>query len=162
MLHGSIICRSPIIEAFAAGTPVVTTSPESIPYLVKHERTGLLSPGRRRSALAANVLRLLSDPALAARLGQNAYRESGEVHMGGSARAVGEGVSGNQRLRNVIILGRIGDHHHVGGGRSRQWRVSLQPELHVVIDGIKPAHEAYGQIAMPLIGRSHQRVIQFG
>jgi glycosyltransferase involved in cell wall biosynthesis len=54
----------------------VTTSPESIPYLVEHERTGLLSPVGDVNALAANVLRLLSDPALAARLGQNAYRES--------------------------------------------------------------------------------------
>ena len=33
-----------VIEAFAAGTPVVTTSPECMPYLVRHERTGLLSP----------------------------------------------------------------------------------------------------------------------
>jgi len=65
-----------IIEAFAAGTPVVTTSPESIPYLVEHERTGLLSPVGDEKALAANVLRLLSDPALAARLAQNAHQES--------------------------------------------------------------------------------------
>ena len=65
-----------IIEAFAAGTPVVTTSPESIPYLVENERTGLLSPVGDEKALAANVLRLLSDPALAARLAENAYRES--------------------------------------------------------------------------------------
>jgi glycosyltransferase involved in cell wall biosynthesis len=65
-----------IIEAFAAGTPVVTTSPESIPYLVEHERTGLLSPVGDEKALATNVLRLLSDPALAARLAQNAYHES--------------------------------------------------------------------------------------
>ena len=65
-----------IIEAFAAGTPVVTTSPESIPYLVEHERTGLLSAVGDATALAANVLRLLSDPALAARLAQNAYQES--------------------------------------------------------------------------------------
>jgi glycosyltransferase involved in cell wall biosynthesis len=65
-----------IIEAFAAGTPVVTTSPESIPYLVEHERTGLLSAVGDEKALAANVLRLLADPALAARLAQNAYRES--------------------------------------------------------------------------------------
>ena len=65
-----------IIEAFAAGTPVVTTAPESIPYLVEHERTGLLSPVGDEKALAANVLRLLSDPVLAARLAQNAYQES--------------------------------------------------------------------------------------
>ncbi len=65
-----------IIEAFGAGTPVVTTSPESIPYLVEHERTGLLSVVGDERALAANVLRLLRDPSLASRLAQNAYQES--------------------------------------------------------------------------------------
>ena len=65
-----------VIEAFAAGTPVVTTSPESMPYLVEHERTGLLSPVGDEKALAANVVRLLRDPPLAASLAQNAHRES--------------------------------------------------------------------------------------
>lgn len=65
-----------VIEAFAAGTPVVTTSPECMPYLVEHERTGLLSPVGDEKALAANVIRLLGDPALAARLAQNARHES--------------------------------------------------------------------------------------
>ncbi|HLX86756.1 MAG TPA: glycosyltransferase family 4 protein [Terriglobales bacterium] len=65
-----------VIEAFASGTPVVTTSPECMPYLVEHERTGLLSPVGDDKALAANVIRLLRDPALAARLGQNAHREA--------------------------------------------------------------------------------------
>lgn len=65
-----------VIEAFAAGTPVVTTSPECMPYLVEHERTGLLSPVGDEKALAANVIRLLRDPSLAAHLAQNAYTES--------------------------------------------------------------------------------------
>jgi L-malate glycosyltransferase len=65
-----------VIEAFAAGPPVVTTSPECMPYLVQHERTGLLSPVGDEKALAANVIRLLRDPALAARLAQNAHHES--------------------------------------------------------------------------------------
>jgi glycosyltransferase involved in cell wall biosynthesis len=65
-----------IIEAFGAGTPVVTTSPESIPYLVAHERTGLLSAVGDEKALAANVIRLLRDPVLAAALAKNAYEES--------------------------------------------------------------------------------------
>jgi L-malate glycosyltransferase len=65
-----------IIEAFASGTPVVTTSPECMPYLVEHERTGLLSPVADEKALAANVIRLLRDPALATRLAQNAHQES--------------------------------------------------------------------------------------
>jgi len=65
-----------IIEAFGAGTPVVTTSPESMPYLVEHERTGLLSAVGDEKALAANVVRLLRDPALALRLAHNAFAES--------------------------------------------------------------------------------------
>lgn len=65
-----------VIEAFGAGTPVVTTSPESMPYLVEHERTGLLSPVGDEKALAANAIRLLRDPALAARLARNAHEES--------------------------------------------------------------------------------------
>ena len=65
-----------IIEAFAAGTPVVSTSPECMPYLVEHERTGLLSAVGDASALAANVIRLLREPALAALLARNAYQQS--------------------------------------------------------------------------------------
>ncbi len=65
-----------VIEAFASGTPVVTTSPECMPYLIAHERTGLLSPVGDAKALAANVIRLLSDPALAAGLAKNAHNES--------------------------------------------------------------------------------------
>jgi glycosyltransferase involved in cell wall biosynthesis len=65
-----------VIEAFASGTPVVSTSPECMPYLVEHERTGLLSPVGDDEALAANVIRVLRDPALAARLAQNANQEA--------------------------------------------------------------------------------------
>jgi len=65
-----------VIEAFGAGTPVVTTSPESMPYLVEHERTGLLSPVGDEKALATNVIRLLRNPELAARIAKNAYEES--------------------------------------------------------------------------------------
>jgi glycosyltransferase involved in cell wall biosynthesis len=65
-----------IIEGFGAGTPVVTTSPESITYFVEHERTGLLSAVGDEKALAANVIRLLREPELSARLARNAYAES--------------------------------------------------------------------------------------
>jgi glycosyltransferase involved in cell wall biosynthesis len=65
-----------VIEAFASGTPVVTTSPECMPYLVQHERTGLLSPVGDERALAANVVRLLRDADLAKRLTKNAQEES--------------------------------------------------------------------------------------
>jgi L-malate glycosyltransferase len=65
-----------VMEAFAAGTPVVTTSPECMPYLVEDGRTGLLSPVGDPQALAQNVVRLLRDPVLAAYVARNAYQES--------------------------------------------------------------------------------------
>ena len=65
-----------VIEAFAAGTPVVTTSPECMPYLVEHERTGMLSQVGDAKTLGANVIRLLREPALAASIAQNAYNEA--------------------------------------------------------------------------------------
>lgn len=71
-----------VIEAFRAGTPVVTTSPESMPWLVEHERTGLLSAVGDERALAANVMRLLQDSALAKRLARNAYEQSGKYTWG--------------------------------------------------------------------------------
>jgi glycosyltransferase involved in cell wall biosynthesis len=65
-----------ILEAFAAGTPVVSTAPEGIRYLVDHERTGLLSDVGDPSALARNVIRILEDAGLASRLAHNAHEES--------------------------------------------------------------------------------------
>jgi L-malate glycosyltransferase len=71
-----------VMEAFAAGTPVVTTSPECMPYLVEHEKTGLLSPVGDPAALAANVVRLLRESELAASLAKNAYEESRKYEWG--------------------------------------------------------------------------------
>lgn len=65
-----------ILEAFASGLPVVTTSAGGISHFVEHQRTGLLcEPGDWKS-LAECVLRLLKEPELARRLAENAYHES--------------------------------------------------------------------------------------
>ncbi len=64
-----------ILEAFASGTPVVTTAPEGMSYLIQNERTGLLSQPGDAQALADNVVRLLKDPELASRLACNAHEE---------------------------------------------------------------------------------------
>ncbi|MGA9041763.1 MAG: glycosyltransferase [Terriglobales bacterium] len=65
-----------ILEAFASGTPVVSTAPEGMRYLVDHGRTGLLSEVGDPQALAQNAIRLLRDPDLATRLAANAREES--------------------------------------------------------------------------------------
>jgi len=65
-----------ILEAFASGTPVVSTAQEGISYLVQHERTGLLSPPGEASPIAENILQLLRDHELGSRLAASAYDES--------------------------------------------------------------------------------------
>ena len=67
-----------VLEAFAAGTPVVTTKPEGMDYLVTHERTGLLSEPGDSAALAQNILRVLGEPNLATRLAETAFEESSQ------------------------------------------------------------------------------------
>jgi glycosyltransferase involved in cell wall biosynthesis len=57
-----------ILEAMAAGVPVVATAVGGTPEVVSHEETALLVPDREPSALAAGVERLLSDEALQDRL----------------------------------------------------------------------------------------------
>lgn len=65
-----------VLEAFASGTLVISTSPEGMDYIVDHGRTGLLSPPGDPHALAENVVRVLRDQELASQLAANAYQES--------------------------------------------------------------------------------------
>jgi glycosyltransferase involved in cell wall biosynthesis len=61
-----------LLEAMAAGKPVIATAVGGTPEVVTDGDTGLLIPPRDAGALAAALTRLLSDPALARRLGANA------------------------------------------------------------------------------------------
>jgi glycosyltransferase involved in cell wall biosynthesis len=67
-----------VLEAFASGTPVATTAPEGMSYLVDQERTGLLSSPGDATSLANNILRLLRNGELSSRLAASAYEESGK------------------------------------------------------------------------------------
>ncbi len=58
-----------LIEAMAAGKPVVASDVSSIPEIVVADRTGLLVPPNDVEALARALERVLGDCALAARLG---------------------------------------------------------------------------------------------
>jgi glycosyltransferase involved in cell wall biosynthesis len=74
-----------ILEAMAAGVPVVATDIAGTRDLVVHEKTGLLISTRasdarlRRASFARHTKTLLDDPDLARRLGE-----------GGRQRALGE------------------------------------------------------------------------
>ncbi|MBI2899409.1 MAG: glycosyltransferase [Planctomycetes bacterium] len=61
-----------ILEAMAAGKPVVATDAGGVRDVVRHGETGLLVPPGNPPALAQAVLRLASDPGEAARLAANA------------------------------------------------------------------------------------------
>ena len=67
-----------LVEAMAAGLPIVATRSGGIPDVVQDGETGLLVPERDVSALAGGTARLMDDPSLAARLaagGRRALRE---------------------------------------------------------------------------------------
>jgi glycosyltransferase involved in cell wall biosynthesis len=64
-----------VIEAYAAGLPVVTTDAGGIPYIVRDGETGLMVKRGDDAALAAAALRLLREPGLATRLADAARRE---------------------------------------------------------------------------------------
>ena len=57
-----------IVEAWAAGRPLVATSADGARQYVRHDQDGLLSPIEDVPALAANLARLLAEPALGPRL----------------------------------------------------------------------------------------------
>ena len=57
-----------IIEAYAAGLPIVTTDAGGIPYIVSNERTALMVAKDDDKALADAALRIVREPELALRL----------------------------------------------------------------------------------------------
>ncbi|GAJ28991.1 glycosyltransferase [Acidomonas methanolica] len=60
-----------VIEAFSAGRPVVAADLQGPRELIAGTEDGLLFPVEDHDALAAELSRILDDPALAARLGSN-------------------------------------------------------------------------------------------
>jgi glycosyltransferase involved in cell wall biosynthesis len=61
-----------ILQAMAAGKPVVSSNAGGSPFLVEHGRTGLIVPIDDGAALAQAMGRLLGDEALAHKMGQQA------------------------------------------------------------------------------------------
>ncbi|MCO6496351.1 MAG: glycosyltransferase [Chitinophagaceae bacterium] len=58
-----------VLEAQAAGLPVIATNHAGIPDVVLHEKSGLLCDERDTNGMASNMLRILREDGLAKRLG---------------------------------------------------------------------------------------------
>ena len=86
---------SVLIEAMAAGLPVIASRVGGIPALVDHDVNGLLVPPGDPAALAAAISRVLTKPGTAARLAaaarQTAQRYTWPGQMAGEVMAAGPG-----------------------------------------------------------------------
>ena len=77
MFNPSVTDNMPnsVLEALAAGVPVVSTNVGGVPYLLEDGRTGLLVEPRQAEALAAAARRVLGEPELRRQLIANGLRE---------------------------------------------------------------------------------------
>ncbi|MDP3183397.1 MAG: glycosyltransferase [Desulfobaccales bacterium] len=64
-----------LLEAMAAGLPVIVSEVGGLPEVVRHEENGLLIPVGDAAALAQSLTRVFEDPAWAKSLGDNARQD---------------------------------------------------------------------------------------
>ncbi|MGH7550881.1 MAG: glycosyltransferase family 4 protein [Gemmatimonadota bacterium] len=70
-----------VLDAMAAGVPVVATAAGGIPEMIEDGRTGLLAPPGNAGALATAIGRVLDDPSLARRLAAAAQERIGDFEI---------------------------------------------------------------------------------
>ena len=76
-VNSSVIDNQPlsVLEAFASGLPVVSTTPGDLAHLVRDRETGCTVPARNPEAMAGAVISLLEDSGQARLLAGRARRE---------------------------------------------------------------------------------------
>jgi glycosyltransferase involved in cell wall biosynthesis len=93
----------PVIEAMAAGVPVVASNRGAFPELLDGERAGLLHAPEDPAALARAITRLIDDEQLAGRLGRHGHAlgrsRHGAAAMAAAHEAVYAEVAGGDRDR---------------------------------------------------------------
>ena len=78
MVNSSRVDNMPhfVLEAYAAGLPIVSTAVGGIPYMIEPECTGLLVPPDDPAAFAAALRRVLTEPGLASGLIAAGHKET--------------------------------------------------------------------------------------
>lgn len=76
-VNSSVVDNQPvsILEAFAAGLPVVSTGTGGIAFMVRDGETGLIVPPSDPAAMASGVAALLENPDRAVRMARRAWEE---------------------------------------------------------------------------------------
>jgi glycosyltransferase involved in cell wall biosynthesis len=95
-------CAMVVLEASAAGLPVVGYADGGIPELVLDGTTGLLVPPDDVAGLAATFTRLLRDPSLRRKMG-----EAGRLRMQADFAPEGAGKAFSEHLRSVAARGKV-------------------------------------------------------
>lgn len=72
-----------IVEAQAAGVPVVATEVGGVVDIIENEKTGLLVPPADPSSMAEAIVRIFKDKDLAVKLAENAYKKVKEKYSVG-------------------------------------------------------------------------------
>ena len=103
-----------ILEAFASGTPVATTAPQGIRYLVEHEHTGLLCEPGHWEALAKKRC------PLARRTGVR-FASRAQRSRGGAALPVGSRSRTMARDLSIDVYSATGGAKHTTVDRTSSW-----------------------------------------
>ncbi len=69
-----------ILEAQAAGVPVVATEVGGVVDIIENEKTGLLVPSADPTSMACAIIKIFKDKGLAANLAENAYKKVQEKY----------------------------------------------------------------------------------
>jgi glycosyltransferase involved in cell wall biosynthesis len=101
-----------LLEAMAAGVPVVATTVSGIPEVVTDGETGRLAPPQRPDLLADALAQLLTDPALRGRLGEAARRHVREHASWASAIAPLRALLEGELARPARGPGELTVSHH--------------------------------------------------
>jgi glycosyltransferase involved in cell wall biosynthesis len=91
-----------LLEAMAAGLPVIVSRVGGLPEVVTDGETGLLIPPQDPEALAAALARLLAEPDFARNLGEKARRHAEANYslerLGREINEIYEGLGGSRKF----------------------------------------------------------------